>query len=114
MNKLFQKKSKFKKETLMPYQIKKNIRRYKRKGIKRQLAIYKISRKPNRKKKKKKKKEKIMVENVTAFAENFLLVRELSKLKQLEAKVARGILQEALEERDEEETKRGGKLVMPG
>ena len=55
-----------------------------------------------------------MVENVTAFAENFLLVRELSKLKQLEAKVARGILQEALEERDEEETKRGGKLVMPG
>ena len=57
MNKLFQKKSKFKKETLMPYQIKKNIRRYKRKGIKRQLAIYKISRKPKRKKKKEERKK---------------------------------------------------------
>ena len=42
----------------MPYQIKKNIRRYKRKGIKRQLAIYKISRKPKRKKKKKRRKKK--------------------------------------------------------
>lgn len=48
-----------------------------------------------------------MVENVTGFAGNFLLARELSKLKQLEAKVACGILQEALEERDEEETTRG-------
>ncbi|KAK1127827.1 hypothetical protein K0M31_003319 [Melipona bicolor] len=47
-----------------------------------------------------------MVENVTAFAENFLLAREISRLRQLEAKVARGILQEALEERNEEEATR--------